>query len=203
MNDKLTLVFLGRSGCGKGTQAKFVLKRLEAQGVFHLETGRFIRELLACKNPTTEIARASLDEQGKLFPWWFAMFLWLRELIEHGHADKHIIGDGTPRRVGEAKFLDEVLSWHERSLPVCIYIDVSEEEATRRLLARGSGRADDNLDAIRSRMQFFYEDVMPVIDYYEEHGRLISVDGNVSPDEVWQQIDRMLGERLGAKWPRA
>lgn len=202
MNDKFTFCFVGRSGCGKGTQAKFMLERLESQGVFHMETGRFLRELLTLKNPTTEIIRLSVDEKGKLYPWWFPMFVWLREIIEHGHADKHMIGDGTPRRLVEAKFLDDVMSWHGRPLPVCIYIDVSEEEAIRRLLNRGGGRADDTPEAIRSRMQFFYEDVMPVVDYYEEHGRLISVDGNVSPDEVWKQIDRMLGERLGDKWPQ-
>ncbi len=201
MNDKFTFCFVGRSGCGKGTQAKFMLARLEPQGVFHMETGRFLRELLMLKNSTTEITRLSIDEKGKLYPWWFSMFVWLREIVEHGHADKHIVGDGTPRRMVEAKFLDNVLSWHGRPLPVCIYIDVSEEEAIRRLLNRGGGRADDTPEAIRSRMQFFYEDVMPVIDYYEEHGRLISVDGNVSPDMVWKQIDRMLGERLGDKWP--
>lgn len=198
-SDKFTFCFVGRSGCGKGTQAKFVLERLESQGVLHMETGRFLRELLALKNPTTERAQMLIMERGGLFPWWFPMFLWLRELIEHGHAGKHIVGDGTPRRVPEAKFLDDVMSWHGRPLPVCIYIDVDEEEAVRRLLSRG--RADDKEEAIRNRMQYFREDVMAMIAYYEEHGRLIQIDGNVGPEEVWRQIDRMLGERLGNKWP--
>lgn len=199
--EKFTFCFVGRSGCGKGTQAKFMLERLEKQGVFHMETGRFLRELLALKNPTTERAGHVLMQRGGLFPWWFPMFLWLREMIEHGHADKHIVGDGTPRRVPEAKFLDDVMSWHERPLPVCIYLDVAEEEVVRRLLARG--RADDQEEAIRNRMQYFGEDVIPMIDYYEERGRLIQVDGNMPPEIVWQQVDRMLGERFGENWPRA
>lgn len=198
-SEKFTFCFVGRSGCGKGTQAKFMLERLEQAGVFHMETGRFLRELLVLKNPTTERAERVLMKRGGLFPWWFPMFLWLRELIEHGHADKHIVGDGTPRRVPEAKFLDDVMSWHERPLPVCIYLDVDEEEAVRRLLERG--RADDNEKAIRNRMRYFGEDVMPMIDYYEQHDRLIPVDGNMSPEVVWEQIDRMLRERLGEKWP--
>lgn len=199
LSDKFTFCFVGRSGCGKGTQAKFMLERLESKGVHHMETGRFLRELLALKNPTTERAQDLIMERGGLFPWWFPMFLWLREMIERGHADKHMIGDGTPRRVLEAKFLDDVMSWHGRPLPLCIYIDVDEEEVVRRLLARG--RADDNEAAIRNRMHYFGDDVMPMIGYYEEHERLIQIDGTVPPETVWRQIDRMLGKRLGNKWP--
>ena len=201
MNHKFTLCLVGRSGCGKGTQAKFLLERLRAEGVFHMETGRFLRELLAAKNPTTQLAQEVIMGPGGLFPWWFPMFLWLREIIEHGHAGEHMIGDGTPRRIAEAKFLDDVMSWHKRPLPLCIYVDVSEEEVTHRLLTRG--RADDNVAAIRNRMDYFAEAVLPMIDHYEEHDRLISVDGNLPPDQVWRQIDRMLGERLGDQWPRA
>lgn len=201
MEHNLTLVFLGRSGCGKGTQAKFVLERLKPQGVFHMETGRFLRELLEKKNVTTELARTRIMERGELFPWWFPMYLWSRELIEHGEADKHLVGDGTPRRIFEAKFLDDVIGWHGRSLPLCIYIDLDEEEAEKRLLARG--RADDNLAAIRNRLQYFPKDVMPVIRYYRRHRRLIRVDGALSPELVWQQIDRRLTKRLGEKWLRA
>ena len=201
LGNKLTLVFLGRSGCGKGTQAQFVLERLKSQGVFHMETGRFLRELLEKKNVTTELARTKIMEQGGLFPWWFPMYLWLREVIEHGEADKHLVGDGTPRRVAEAKFLDDLFEWHGRSLPVCIYIDISDDEATKRLLDRG--RADDNEKAIRGRLQYFPKDVLPVISYYKRHRRLVHIDGSLSPELVWKQIDRRLAKRLGEKWPAA
>lgn len=201
LEKKLTLVFLGRSGCGKGTQARFVLDRLRSSGVFHMETGRFLRELLEKKNVTTELARTRIMEQGGLFPWWFPMYLWLREMIERGEGDKHLVGDGTPRRVPEAKFLDDVFTWHNRPLPVCIYIDVSEKEATQRLLARG--RADDTRAAIRNRLKYFPKDVLPVIRYYRRHRRLIRVDGSLAPELVSEQIDRMLAKRLGKSWPTA
>lgn len=198
-SEKFTLVLVGRSGCGKGTQALFIIRRLKCRGVLHMETGKFLRDLLLVKNATTARAEKLIMKKGGLFPWWFPMFLWLRELIEHGCADRHIIGDGTPRRVGEAKFLDDVMSWHGRSLPLCIYVDVSRREAMRRLLSRG--RADDNRHAITNRLNYFSREVMPVIRYYARRGRMIRVDGSVSPDEVSAEIDRALAEKLGRRWP--
>ncbi|MBI3420613.1 MAG: nucleoside monophosphate kinase [Candidatus Sungbacteria bacterium] len=200
LQNKLTLCFLGRSGCGKGTQAKFVLQRLAEQGVFHMETGRFLRDFMTRNNVTTELARTRVMERGELFPWWFPIFVWMRELMEHGHADKHLVGDGTPRRLAEAKLVDEIMTWHGRPLSICVYIDVSEEEATKRLLSRG--RADDNLSAIRNRMAYFPRDVLPVVRYYQRHHRLIHVNGVTTPEEVWGNIDRVLARRLGALWPR-
>jgi adenylate kinase len=201
LTEKFTFVLVGRSGCGKGTQAQYILKRLEREGVLHMETGKFLRELLVSGNPTTDRAQQFIMEKGGLFPWWFPMFLWLRELIQHGHADKHIVGDGTPRRVAEAKFLDDVMSWHDRPLPICIYVDVSRGEVMRRLLARG--RADDRRDVIRNRLNYFTREVMPVIHYYARRGRMIRVDGSLAPEEVFAQIDRGLAEKVGTQWSRS
>ena len=127
------------------------------------------------------------------------MFLWLRELVQHGHADVHLVGDGTPRRIPEAKFLDDVMSWHKRPLPICIYVDVSEEEAERRLFARG--RADDTPAAIRNRLRYFPKDVVPVLRYYERNNRMIRVDGAQAPEDVFREIDSALKKELGTQWP--
>ena len=199
LKDKLTLVVLGRSGSGKGTQAYFILRHLKKAGVFHLETGRFLRDLIARKNVTTELARTRIMERGELFPWWFPIFLWMRELIEHGNADKHIVGDGTPRRLAEAHLIDEIMAWHGRPLPVCIYVDVSRGEARRRLLGRG--RADDTSAAIENRLDYFPRDVVPVLRHYARHGRLVRVNGEQSPELVAKEIDAALRKRLGKAWP--
>lgn len=202
MNDikeKLTLVVLGRSGSGKGTQARFLLARLKKPGVFHMETGRFLRGLAERKNVTTELAESRLMKRGDLFPWWFPMFFWLREMIEHGHADKHIVGDGTPRRLSEARLIDEMLVWHERSPALCVYVDVSRAEARRRLRARG--RADDTPSAIENRLDYFPRDVVPVLRYYARRARMIRVNGNRAPDLVAGDIDEALKKKLGTRWP--
>jgi len=199
LHDKLTLTVIGRSGCGKGTQAKFLAKRLRKDGVRRLETGRFLRQVLKKQNPTTEKA-VILMKEGGLFPFWFAAYTWLKDIIEKGAAAQNMIFDGAPRRVWEAELLDEVIKWHKRPLPVCIYIDVFREEAYKRLILRQ--RVDDNSEAINNRLDFFETDVTPVVKYYEDAGRLLFVNGNQSVRKVWEEIDKKLAERLGGSWPR-
>lgn len=197
LSSKLTLVVMGRSGSGKGTQAQYILDRL-GKGTYHIETGRVLRELLAHKNPTTILAR-DVMKTGGLFPSWFGAFAWLRELIEGGYAGNHLVFDGAPRKVEEARLMDEVMKWHGRSLPFCIYVDVSEKQASARLLARG--RDDDHPVAIRSRMQFFKKDVLPVIDFYRRNMRLIHINGERSMGDVQQEIDQKLLLHFKHLWP--
>lgn len=190
---------MGRSGSGKGTQAQFILDRLTPD-VYHIETGRVLRELLTNANPTTMLARDTM-QTGALFPSWFGSFAWLRELIEKGHAGSHLVFDGAPRRVEEAKLLDEVMRWHGRQVPFCIYVDVPATQASARLLARG--RDDDHVLAIRNRMQFFKKDILPVMRFYRQKKRLIRVNGNRSVEEVWQEIDKKLSAHFKTLWPSA
>ena len=202
LKDKLTVVVLGRSGSGKGTQARFIVARLKKDGVHHMETGRFLRELLQKDNVTTILAR-EMDKKGSLFPSWFPVYTWLREIIEHGYADRHFVFDGAPRRLSEAKLLDEVIEWHGRSLPLCIYVDVSRTEARKRLLnrMRSGSRADDNPKAIENRLDYFPRDVIPVIHYYQKHNRLVRVNGEQAPELVAREIDAALAKRLRKLWP--
>ena len=197
LSSKLSLVVMGRSGSGKGTQAQYILERL-GKGAYHIETGRVLRELLTHKNPTTVLAR-EIMKTGSLFPSWFGSFAWLRELIEGGHGGEHLVFDGAPRRVEEARLLDEVIKWHGRSLPFCVYVDVSEKQASARLLARG--RDDDHPAAIHHRMQFFKKDVLPIIRFYRHQERLIHVNGERPIEEVRQEIDEKLLLHLKQLWP--
>lgn len=199
LKNKLTIVVLGRSGSGKGTQARRIAARLKKSGVFHLETGKFLRDLMERRNVTTEIARTRLMKRGELFPWWFPIFFWMRAFVEGGHADTHLVGDGTPRRLSEARLIDEMMAWHGRPLPLCVYVDVSRQEARRRLLARG--RADDTPAAIENRLDYFPRDVAPVIRYYARHGRCVRVNGERAPEKVFEEIDRALRKKLRNQWP--
>lgn len=199
LKNKLTIVVLGRSGSGKGTQAALIVKRLGGKKkVVRLETGRFFREFAKnYKNPTAEFAEELL-KKGKLFPGWFPAFVWLKELIERGSAAKHWVMDGAPRRVWEAELVDEVMIDHKRPLSICIYVDTDMKEAIKRLLLRG--RSDDNIKAIRNRMKFFNGEVLKVIDYYQKRGRLIRVNGNLSPEDVWQEIAKNLKKKIKNQW---
>ena len=199
LENKLTIIIIGRSGSGKGTQAHFVLSRLKKLGVRHIETGQLLRGILNKKNnPTTEVAR-DLMKKGDIFPYWFATFVWVKEMIERGAVAYHLVFDGAPRKIEEAKLLDSVMEWHGRHLPIAVYVDVGREECTRRLLERQ--RADDNPTAIHHRLDFFEADVIPVIKYYKKNKRLIQVNGEQESEKVWREIDRKLAKKIGDKWP--
>ncbi len=196
LSKKLTIVVIGRSGSGKGTQAEFLLKHL-GKDAHHVETGRILRHLLTRQNATTRIAN-HIMKIGGLFPSWFGAYAWLRELIEEGCADKHLVFDGAPRKIEEAELLDDVMKWHGRQRAWCVYVDVPEKDASLRLLARG--RDDDHPEAIKNRMRFFKKDVLPVIAHYAKQKRLIHINGNKPMEEVWREIDKALAKKLKQLW---
>lgn len=194
----LTIVLIGLSGSGKGTQAKFLLDNFGGNG-YYIQTGGLMRELLAERlhNPTLEGFRRIMGTGG-LMPGWFPIFLWLREFIEKGCAQKHLVLDGACRRIQEAKLLDDVLAWHNRPLSICLFIDISAAEVEKRLLLRG--RKDDTLKAIQNRLAYFPKDVLPVIRYYKRARRLIRINGEQTPSDVWRDIDGALVKRFGSLW---
>lgn len=194
LKNKLTVVVVGRSGSGKGTQARFLVQRLRSSGARHIETGSFLRKYIQKNNVTARLGRHVIST-GKLFPSWFAAYAWLKEFIEHGCGDKHLVFDGAPRRIWEAELLDQVLFWHGRPPALCIYIDVTEKEVRRRLLKRG--RSDDNARAIKNRLKFFREDVLPVVKYYKSKNRILRVNGDKDENLVHKEIGQALQKRLG------
>lgn len=199
LKNKLTLIILGRSGSGKGTQAQFILKKLRRQGVSHLETGKFLRDFLKNhRNSTVNIAKRAMG-LGKLFPDWFAIYVLLREILEKGLADRHWVLDGAPRTLWQARLIDDVARWHNRILPFCVYIEVSEKEAAKRLLGRGRG--DDKPDSIRNRMQFFRKEVLPLALHYKKEGRLITVNGEQAQEGVRNDIEKALIKHFESRWP--
>lgn len=199
LRKKMTIVVCGRSGSGKGTQADFLVRYLGAKNVGRMETGKFLRRLIKKDNVTAEIGRECIGN-GKLFPSWFALYGWLKRIIEYGDADKHLIFDGWPRTVWQAEFTDDLVRWHGRPDAIGVYIDVPERVAVRRLLLRN--RSDDKPGAIKNRMGFFRRDMVPVLKYYRRSGRLIRVDGTLTPEEVFADIKKALERRLKGLWPR-
>lgn len=198
--NKLTIVLLGRSGCGKGTQAYLLVRYLKKFGVAHLETGKFLRETLPkYDNVTTQRARRVM-KKGNLFPYWFSAYTWLKKIVENGVAKDHWVFDGGPRRLKEAFFIDDVTKWHGRPDALCIHITLDSKEATKRLLGRG--RSDDTASSIKNRMKFFQTDVFPVIRFYRARKHLITVDGSHSAEMVFAEVIKKLKKKFGRKWPQ-
>ena len=177
-----TFVFIGRSGCGKGTQAELLQKHLEGNGyeVLRLGTGDFARER-AAKDTLTGKWIKSILAAGGFFPDWLAGALMLEmiepQLVAQGQV---LLLDGSPRRMHEAQVLDEFMVHLKRPPVRAIYLNIGEDESRRRMLARG--RSDDTENAITSRLSWFTTKVAPVLDYYGD--RCISVSGEGVPEAI-------------------
>lgn len=182
-----TIILLGRSGSGKGTQAE-LLKKLLAPCLY-IYTGDLFRELAEMDTVAARRVKEILGA-GSLPDEWLAAFLWQRELIYSVHGNENIIIDGSPRRLDEAKEMDEVLEWLGRTNVKVVLIDITEDEAVKRLLKRG--RADDTEDSIRSRLQWFNTEAAPAVEYYEKSGRLIKIDGIGTIESIHDTIKNAL-----------
>jgi len=166
----LTNIFIGRSGCGKGTQIEQLTNFIEGtdwKRVFHLEAGDRFRNFIEEKTYSAKLAK-EISEDGGLQPEFLSIWAWGGELAKGFKEDQHLFIDGTPRRLIEAKILESVFDFYNIEKVNIIYLNVSREWATDRMQARG--REDDLEDCdIKKRLDWFDDEVSPVVDYYRSH----------------------------------
>lgn len=192
-------LLFGRSGCGKGTQAKLLIdylgKKDEKNNVLYIYAGEKFRELSGHDSLTAKLTEKVLMAGDKV-PDFLAIWVWSNEMVEKMRENLHLMIDGSPRTVLEAKALDETFEFYKREKIKPILIDVSPEEIKDRLLKRG--REDDNEKQIMHRLAFYEKNVAPAVEYYrkESKNKLIVVDGN--PHDV-NLIHKKILEASGLK----
>ncbi len=186
-NPARTYVLLGISGSGKGVQAKRLLRAIP--GSVNISTGDGLRRVARKQNLLGRYIKRIL-RRGDLAPYWSAAYLWLSDFFERLRGDEPLVFDGAPRRIAEARMMDDFMRDIGRELPIVLYLRISPRVALKRLLARR--RSDDILRAIRERFRFFEHSVRPVIRYYRTRRRLITINGDQPIPAVWRDIRRTL-----------
>ena len=186
----MTVIFIGRSGSGKGTQAELLIKRLttiDSKPVVYLETGRYVRELLKQPTYSGHLAKAA-SERGERQADFVAVYLWSNFLINNLQGGEHLVFDGTPRSLVEAQALDTAMIFYQCEKPFVIFLNLATAAARERLANRG--RHDDDKDGIEKRLAWYERDVEPVIDYYRHHSgyQFISIDGEKSIETIHEEI---------------
>lgn len=191
MNNPLTLVFIGRSGCGKGTQAKLIIEEIknrDSREIFYLETGQSFRNFIATGNYSANLSK-KVNEEGGLQPEFLAVWAWAHLLVEKMQDDMHLVIDGTPRKPHEAQVFDSAMRFYGRVKPTIVHINVSADWSRERLLSRGRG--DDNHDDIEARLKWFETDVIPAINFFKNNSdyNYIEINGEQEIDKVHRDLE--------------
>jgi len=181
----MRLVLLGPPGSGKGTQAVRLKEKL---GIAHISTGDLLRAEVAAGTELGKQAKAVMDA-GNLVSDDILLGMLESRLAQADVAQGFIL-DGYPRNVAQANALDGLLARIGQPLDAVVQLDVATELLVERIAGRAQeqGRADDNPESVRQRLQVYTEQTAPVVDFYAGRGTLERVDGVGGLDEVEARI---------------
>jgi len=206
------IIFLGAPGAGKGTQAANVARGLN---LIHIASGDLFRQALEQRTELGLKAKAYM-EKGMLVPDDITIRMVL-ERLSTPDCEPGVILDGFPRNLEQAKALDKALAEPAKSIDKVVYIKVPEEELLNRLSGRWIcrncqtpyhainsppkvwgkcdqcggelyQRPDDTVETVKKRLQVYFNETAPLIDYYTKAGKLLEIDGEGSVDEVSRRI---------------
>lgn len=178
----LNIVLFGPPGAGKGTQAKFLIRRF---GLIHLSTGDLLRREIAGSTPLGMKAKSFMNK-GELVPDSVVIGM-IQNMLQTNTDAKGFIFDGFPRTVAQAEALDVLLNDNGTPVSGMLSLEVEKEELVSRLQNRGitSGRQDDqDVAVIENRISVYNEKTAPLKDYYASQHKYFSVNGMGSVDEI-------------------
>ncbi|MBR0798559.1 adenylate kinase [Bradyrhizobium jicamae] len=200
----MRLILLGPPGSGKGTQAQRLVHK---HGIVQLSTGEMLRAAVAAGTPIGLQAREIMSNGG-LVPDEVVVGI-IADRIEQDDARKGFILDGFPRTVPQAAALDELLKKKHLKLDAVVELRVNEsalldrvEKRAEETRARGEEvRLDDTPEVLSKRLAQYRSLTEPLIHYYSERRKLLTVDGMMTIEHVTRDINRILGA-IGALEPK-
>ncbi|NLC12684.1 MAG: adenylate kinase [Chloroflexi bacterium] len=212
MNEKATyIVMLGPPGAGKGTQAKIIAEEL---GLVHISTGDLFRENLANETELGKLA-ASFMNKGELVPDDVTIAM-VEERLSRPDCQLGAVLDGFPRTPAQAEALDALLAKIGGRVDLVPFIHVPNETLVERLSGRWMSKAgrvyhalynppkikwiddidgselyqreDDKPETVAHRIEVYYLQTSPLIEYYREAGTLVQIDGTQAIDKVTEEL---------------
>lgn len=216
------IIFLGAPGAGKGTQAAKVAQKLK---LVPIASGDLFRQALAQGSELGMRAKSYMDK-GKLVPDEITIQMVL-ERISAADCEGGVIFDGFPRNLKQAEALDKILARKNKVIDKVVYIKVPEKELLERLSGRWIcrqcqtpyhiknsppkvpgrcdrcggelyQRSDDTVETVKKRLEVYFAETAPLIDYYTRAGKLLEVDGQGEVDEIESRIIKALRGSLSA-----
>jgi adenylate kinase len=191
----MRLILLGPPGSGKGTQAQRLVHRY---GIVQLSTGEMLRAAVAAQTPVGLQAK-DIMASGGLVPDEIVVGI-ISDRLDQPDAAKGFILDGFPRTVPQAEALDELLKKKHMRLDAVVELRVNESALLQRvetrveeMRARGEEvRIDDTQEVLTKRLASYRSQTEPLIHYYSERRKLLTVDGMMTIEHVTREISRIL-----------
>ncbi|MDR3129209.1 MAG: adenylate kinase [Tannerellaceae bacterium] len=187
----MNVILFGAPGSGKGTQSLKIAKEFD---LMHISTGDVLRKEISDGTGLGQIAKDYINK-GQLVPDDLIVDM-LAKVLDTRKESKGVIFDGFPRTLTQAESLEKILNARKTSVSLLIDLQVVETELVSRLLERGklSGRSDDNLETIQSRLAVYHKQTAPVTDYYKKTGKYVAIQGTGSIDEIFARIRSVLAK---------
>lgn len=182
----MRIVLLGAPGSGKGTQGEKLVAHL---GIPKISTGDALRAAVAAGTELGKKAKATMDA-GQLVANEIVIGI-VEERLAQPDAQKGFILDGFPRNTAQAEVLEGILKrLGKDGISKAVHLHVDDEEIVTRLLLRAEkeGRADDKEDVIRHRIGVYNAETKPLLDYYGKQGKLVTVEGVGSLEDIFSRI---------------
>ena len=185
----MNIILFGPPGAGKGTQAKYLVKKING---FQVSTGDMLRNEI---DKNSEIGKKITDHMrdGKFVSDEIVNKL-IKNVISDLKNSKNLIFDGYPRSLSQAKNLDLLLENLNLKIDYIFFLNVSKDTIIKRIEKRKilEKRSDDNLDTLLKRYDTYMETTRPVLDFYSKNPNFHEIDGSLEIDQITNKIDAFL-----------
>jgi adenylate kinase len=187
----LNIVIFGAPGSGKGTQSENLIKKYN---LAHISTGDVLRAEMKSGTELGKLAEGYISK-GLLVPDDVVIGM-LAHVLDGKNDVAGVVFDGFPRTLPQSDALEKLLKDRGQEVSIVVNLDVEEPELINRLIRRGlqAGRSDDNLETIKLRLDVYKNQTSPLKEYYKKTGKLISIKGIGTVDEIFGLISEAVNK---------
>ena len=192
------LIIFGAPGSGKGTQSAKIAARYNFA---HISTGDIFRNEIKNQTPLGKRVKEVIDS-GHLVSDELLMEIIENAMEKLGNPNGFIF-DGFPRTLRQARDMDEMMHRHKECISLVLALDVNREEIIERLLNRAQeqGRKDDTEEVICNRLEVYQNQTSPLIDYYKNQSKFVSINGVGTQEGIFAKICRMIDPYMATANP--
>ena len=185
----MNIILFGPPGAGKGTQSRYLLKKLNC---FQVSTGDMLRNEIAKNSEIGKEITNSMN-QGKFVNDEIVNNL-IKNILFDPQKNGKLIFDGYPRSISQAKNLDLLLDSSNQKIDFIFFLNVNKETIIKRIEKRKilEKRTDDDSNIILKRYDTYMETTKPVLDFYSKNANFYEIDGTLEIDQITSKINDIL-----------